>query len=127
MTEAAGMEHRRGCQPRFYADAPAGAFDRRQSARIQLEQAGSYQFNVTKGKTFELYEGPAQIRDMSSGGMCLRLDREPEEHGIVEVYTTQLGSTGWVWLLGICWVRKPSEGEHKWLVGGRFLFGRCLN
>lgn len=100
--------------------------ERRQSLRTTLRQSGSYQFNAPKGDTVLFYEGRVLVRDISTGGLCLELDREPQEHGIVEVYATDPRSSTWVWLIGICWVQ-PHTQKGKWLAGGRFLFGRCLN
>lgn len=122
------MEHGGTPRPLFRAQAGAGTSDRRRSERTRLRRPGRYQFNVSLGETLQIYEGTAQIRDMSSGGMCLELDRQPEEHGIVEVCTAERESPAWVWLLGICWIREaPNTERSKWVAGGRFLFGRCLN
>lgn len=100
--------------------------ERRQSFRTTLRQSGTYQFNAPKGDSVEFHEGTVLVRDISTGGLCLELDREPQEHGIVEVYAAGKRSTTWVWLIGICWKQEKRE-EGRWVAGGRFLFGRSLN
>ena len=100
--------------------------ERRQSLRTTLRQSGLYQFNASKGDTVEFHAGQVLVRNISTGGLCLELDSEPEEHGVVEVYATGPRSGTWVWLIGICW-KQENQDEGSWLVGGRFLFGRCLN
>lgn len=100
--------------------------ERRRSLRTTLRQSGSYHFNAAKGDTFEFHQGRALVRDISTGGLCLELDHEPQEHGVVEVYAADPRSSTWVWLIGICWIRENRE-QGRWVVGGRFLFARCLN
>lgn len=105
-----------------------GVLDRRQGERSQITKPCVYVFNQAQGETLNIQTGPGVVQDVSSGGMCIQLDREPPEHGILEVRTEGPGDTAWIWLLGITWTREvPGSPKPACLVGGRFLYGCCTN
>lgn len=102
--------------------------DRRQAGRSRINQPCVYVFNATEQERLTIHTGPAVVHDISTGGMCIRLNRKPPDHGILEIRTLGPGDTDWVWLLGITWTRRARGSSHSTsLVGGKFLFGCCTN
>ncbi len=97
--------------------------ERRESERIELGLACPYMTQEAVDKErLEFHEGAGTVLNMSRGGMLLLLDTATRLEQILQVHLFHPRTDQTISLLQVLWTRL-AENQHKYLAGGKFLFG----
>ncbi|MCW5797701.1 MAG: hypothetical protein LZF60_160185 [Nitrospira sp.] len=100
--------------------------ERRLDARFAVRTPCLYELDRTQRHEFPMISGKAHSLNVSSGGVLLLLDRQPQTGQVLSLHNPALQSQPGISLFEVRWTTSLPLGAHQgcYLVGCHLAFGR---